>query len=98
MCTLRVLRRSAALFYSDNATSETTYVSRNRQLSDLHQREPGRAERVHGERLPARYDVKVTGGYEFKQFKYKDFTDSRTGEPVFAQREHVLQIYVSANY
>ncbi len=38
----RYYSQSHALFYSDNATSETTYVSRNRQLSTLQRHGPGR--------------------------------------------------------
>ena len=47
--------------------------------------------------LPARYDVKVTGAWELKQFKFKDFTDLRTGG-LYSHNANVLQLYVSANY
>jgi hypothetical protein len=93
----RAYSQSAALFYSDNATSETTYISRNRQLSTFTSASLGARASYTVNGLPARYDVKVTGGYEFKQFKYKDFTDLRTGD-LYSHNANILQIYVSANY
>lgn len=94
---VRLHSQNSALFYSDNATEETTYITRNRQLSAF--REWGLGARVTRAvaSLPARYDVQVTGAYEFKRFDFQDFTDLRTGA-LYAHNAHVLQIHVSATF
>jgi Protein of unknown function (DUF3570) len=94
---VRTYTQSSALFFSDNATSETTYISRNRQLSDFTSLGLGAKASYTVNGLPARYDVKVTGGYEFKQFKFNEFTDLRSGK-LYEHNAHVLQLYVSANF
>ena len=45
--------------------------------------------------LPAGRDLKLTGAYEFKQFRFSDFSDPRSGAP-YAHNAHVLQLYLSA--
>ena len=75
---LRYYSQSAALFYSDNATSETTYVSRNRQLSTFNNMGLGAKVAYTLRRVPGRYDLKLNGSYEYTRFKFKDFTDIRT--------------------
>jgi hypothetical protein len=94
---VRLHSQNSALFYSDNAAQETTYITRNRQLSAL--REWGLGAKVTRAltRFPARYDVQVTGAYEFKRFDFQDFTDLRTGAP-YAHNAHVLQIHVSSAF
>jgi len=94
---VRTYTQNSALFYSDNATSETTYISRNRQLSDFTSLGVGAKASYTVNGLPARYDVKVTGGYEFKQFKFNEFTDLRSGK-LYEHNAHVLQLYLSANF
>lgn len=95
---LRLHTQGAALFYADNATTETRYVSRNRQLSDF--RSVGlalQATWTPSAAFATRYGVKLTGGYELKQFKYSDFTDLRSGE-AYSHNAHLLQLTLSAKF
>jgi hypothetical protein len=89
---LRGYSQGKALFYSDDAAVETRYVSRNRQLASF--RDAGIGAKLTYTLMP---NVKLTGAYEFKQFKFSDFTDVRTGA-AYAYRAHVLQLYASATY
>ena len=87
---VRYYTQGAALFYSDNAGSETEFVSRNRQLSSFRSLGVGARLTYTLAQVPGRYEVKANGAYEFKRFDYKDFTDLRTGSP-FAFDAHLLQ-------
>ena len=58
---VRYYSQSHALFYSDNATSETTYVTRNRQLSTFNDMGLGAKVAYTLRRVPGRYDLKLTG-------------------------------------
>lgn len=94
---LRLHAQNSALFYSDNATVETTYVTRNRQLSE--HRSTGVIAKAT-KNLAGRWgnaDWQFTGAYEFRRFDFSDFTDLRTGG-AYAHNAHVLQIHLSANY
>jgi hypothetical protein len=95
--TLRLHKQTAALFYSDDASSETRYLTRNRQLGSFSSWGLGGKTRYA---LPARnpdHRLWLNLGYEFKRFSYRDFTDLRTGTP-YAQNAHVLQIHVSSDF
>ena len=94
---LRYYRQGAALFYSDNALSETTYVSRNRQLSTFDSVGLGAKVAYTWRKVPGRYEVKLNGGYEYVRYKYSDFTDVRTGTP-YGFNAGVLQLFVSATF
>jgi hypothetical protein len=94
---LRYYTQTGALFYSDNATSETEFVSRNRQLSRFNSLSLGGRLSYTLAQVPGQYEIKANGAYEFKRFDYKDFTDLRTGSP-FAFNAHLLQVYVSATF
>lgn len=94
---LRYYRQGRAIFYSDNAQSETLYVSRNRQLSDFHDLGLGATLTYTLKNVPGKYDVKLNGSYELIAFHYSDFTDVRTGKP-YAFNAHVIQAYVSATF
>jgi len=94
---VRYYRQSAALFYSDNATAETTYVSRNRQLSDFDNVVVGGKLSFDWKKQPGRYDLKAHAGVELYNLKYKNFTDLRDGSP-YALRAVVLQLYLTATY
>ncbi len=95
--TLRYYRQGHALFYSDNALSETTYVSRNRQLSTFNTIGLGAKLAYTVRKVPGRYEIKVNGGYEFVRFKYSDFTDLRSGS-LYGFNANVLQLYVTATF
>ena len=86
-----------ALFYSDNAQSETLYISRNRQLGTFTSASfAAKATYTLGGAW-ARFDTKFTGVLERKQFKFSDFTDSRTGG-AYSHNATVLQLLLSARF
>jgi hypothetical protein len=94
---VRYYKQNAALFYSDNATSETLYLSRNRQLSTYNTLSLGAKLTYDYKRIAGRYDVKLHGAYEFIHYNYKDFTDVRTGS-LYGFSASVLQLFVSATF
>ncbi len=94
---LRWYQQDKALFYSDNATVETTYISRNRQLSTFNSITPGARVTYVYKQVPGQYEIKAHLNYELIQFKFKDFTDVRTGE-LYKHNAHVLQLLVTATF
>lgn len=94
---LRYYTQSKALFYSDNAAVETTYISRNRQLGTFDSITPGARVTYVYKQVPGQYEIKGHVNYEFIQFKFKDFTDVRTGE-LYKHSAHVLQLLVTATF
>jgi hypothetical protein len=95
--TARVYSQSKALFYSDNASTDTLYLSRNRQLSSFTNVSLGGKVSWRYGRVAERFDVSFNGAYELMNLRFKDFTDVRTGQP-YAYRAHVLQAFVSATF
>ena len=93
----RYYTQTKAVFYSDNAPTETTYVSRNRQLSDFNDEGVGAKLSYTVRKVPGRYDLKLNASYEYTRFKFKDFTDVRTGN-LYGYNASVLQLYLSATY
>jgi hypothetical protein len=93
----RVYSQSRALFYSDNAVSDTLYLSRNRQLASFTNLSLGGKLSWRYGRVAEQFEVSFTGAYELMNLRFKDFTDVRTGRP-YAYRAHVLQAFVSANF
>jgi hypothetical protein len=89
-------KQSHALFYSDNAMVETTYVSRNRQLSTFNSLTPGARVTYVYKQVPGQYEIKGHLNYEFVQYKFSDFTD-RSGAP-YSHNAHVLQFLVTATF
>jgi len=94
---VRYNQQRHALFYSDNALVETTYVSRNRQLATFHDTSLGAKLAYTAWKVPGRYEVKVNGSYELVRFTYSDFTDTRTGK-AYAFDASLVQLYVSATF
>ncbi len=94
---LRYYTQQHALFYSDNAPTETRYFSRNRQLSTFNSVGLGAKLAYTVKQVPGQYDIKLNGAYERVRFKYADFTDVRTGAP-YAFDANVLQLFVSATF
>jgi len=94
---VRVNRQGDALFFSDNASSETLYVTRNRQLSAFTSMSLGGklSQTVKG--AAARYDLKLTAAYELVHFNYSHFTDIRTGQR-YSFNGHVLQLVANAKF
>ena len=94
---VRYYAQSAALFYSDNAQSETTYISRNRQLADFNNIVIGGKLSFDWKKQPGLYDLKANAGVELFNVKYKNFTDVRNGN-LYSLRAAVLQLYLTATY
>ncbi len=95
--TLRQHSQGKALFYSDDAQSDTRYVSRNRQLGSM--KDVGVAGKVAYtlRKVPGQYDITLNAAYEFVQYKFKDFTDLRTGKD-YQYNAGVLQVFVSTHF
>ncbi|MFO1339687.1 MAG: DUF3570 domain-containing protein [Burkholderiaceae bacterium] len=94
---IRYNKQGAALFYSDNAPTETLYVTRNRQLGDYSNVSLGGKLSYTWAKVPGRYEIKLNGSYEFVRFNYQDFTDIRSGK-AYAFNGSLLQLYVTANF
>lgn len=94
---LRYYTQGHALFYSDNASAETLFVSRNRQLSKFDSIALGAKLSYTWPGLPAGWGVKLIGSVERKQFNYKDFTDLRTDKP-YDFGANVLQFIAQATF
>jgi hypothetical protein len=93
----RYYTQTHANFYSDNAVTETVFVSRNRQLSTFNDMGIGGRLSYDLRKVPGRYDVKLIGTYEYTRYKFKDFTDVRTGE-LYGYAANIVQVYLSATY
>jgi len=94
---VRYYTQRHALFYSDNATDQTVYISRNRQLGTFHDLGLGANLSYTARRVPGRYEIKVNGSYELLHFQYSDFTDIRTGRP-YSFNASVVQVFVTATF
>ena len=94
---LRYNTQQRALFYSDNAATETLYVSRNRQLGSFNSLGLGGRVTYTAGKLQGKYEIKLNGSYERVRFKYSDFTDVRTGS-AYSFDANVLQLFVSATF
>lgn len=94
---LRYYKQSHATFYSNNFTTELTYMSRNRQLSTFDSVGLGVKGTYSALKIPARYEIKLNGALERLRFQYSDFTDIRTGKN-YAFDATVLELYVSATF
>ncbi len=94
---LRGYTQRHALFYSDNAQQETTYISRNRQLASYRGVGVGAKASWAWKNEPGRYDIKLNGAYEYTRYSFSDFTDIRSGA-AYAYGAHVLQLFVSATF
>ena len=94
---LRLYKQDKALFYSDDAQSETAYASRNRQLGTYTGSTLGAKATFTWKKVPGQYEIKANAGLELLHYRYSDYTDLRTGKP-YALNATVLQLYVTANY
>ncbi len=95
--TIRFHTQDAATFYSDNFMTETTYISRNRQLATFSNVGPGVKLSYRYAQVPGKYDIRINGAYELLHFRYDDFTDVRNGQ-LYSFNAHIVQFYVSANF
>jgi hypothetical protein len=94
---VRYYRQGHALFYSDNAPVATLYANRNRQLSTFHDVGAGATVTYTLKSVPGKYDVKISGSYQFIDFHYADFTDIRSGKP-YSFNANVVQTVLSATF
>jgi len=94
---VRVHSQSAALFYADNASVETAYLTRNRQLSAFRSLGIGGKLSYLAKKVPGRYEVKLNGAIERVRFDYSDFTDLRSGGN-YRFDANLFQVYVTATY
>jgi hypothetical protein len=93
----RYYTQGKALFYSDNASTSTTYLSRNRQLSTFKTLSLGAKMAYTLKQVPGSYDLKLNVAVERINFKFADFTDIRTGQ-AYKHDANVVQVFLSANF
>jgi len=94
---VRYYTQDRASFYSDNAETETTFISRNRQLSSYSNAGVGARVSYAFGKLRNRFDTRLVGAYEFNRFSFSDFTDLRNGDR-YRYNTNVLQVYLSATF
>jgi hypothetical protein len=94
---VRHYQQDKALFYSDNAQTQETYVTRNRQLGTYDGNTLGGKVTYSWKKVPGQYEIKLSGALEVLRYRYSDYTDLRTGSP-YSLSASVLQLYVTANY
>jgi hypothetical protein len=94
---VRYFTQDRALFYSDNALSETLYVSRNRQLATFKEYGLGMRVAYTAQKVPGKYEIKLNGAIERARFNYSDFTDVRDGSK-YSYDQSIVQVFVSATF
>jgi hypothetical protein len=86
-----------ALFYSNDATTETEYITRNRALGTYTSTAVGTKLSWAWLRAPGRYEIRLNGALEYGRTNYSDFTDVRTGQ-LYSYAATVAQLFVSADF
>jgi Protein of unknown function (DUF3570) len=94
---VRYYKQDKASFYSDNAQTLNTFVTRNRQLGAYNGTTLGGKLTYTWKKVPGQYEIKFNGGLELLRYQYRDYTDLRTGS-AYSLNASVLQLYVTANY
>jgi Protein of unknown function (DUF3570) len=94
---VRYYKQNKALFYSDNATADSTYLSRNRQLATFDNLIVGGKVSYDWKSQPGAYDLKANLGLELLNVNYRDYTDVRTGRP-YRLRAAIVQLFLTATY
>lgn len=94
---VRYYRQGDALFYSDNASTETTYITRNRQLGKFSDVALGTQVSYTLKQVPGRYELKLNGTVEKLRFKFDDFTDIRTGQ-LYSHSANLFQVFLSGTF
>jgi hypothetical protein len=93
----RYYTQTGALFYSDNAQEETTYVTRNRQLSTFKAYGLGTSVAYTAKSVPGKYELKLNGALERTRFNFSDFTDVRDNK-LYSYDATIVQLFVSATF
>jgi hypothetical protein len=95
----RYYKQSAATFYSDNFSTEMTYMARDKLLSAFTDNSLGI--KVTWYFLNGKYyfvdRMSLNFAYDYIDFNYDNFTDVRTGQP-YSFGANVLQLFISAWY
>jgi hypothetical protein len=91
----RYYTQDRALFYADDATVQTVYLSRNRQLSTFKSVALGAKLSWSAWRVPGSYELKLNAAVERVNYKFADFTDVRSGQ-LYKHDATILQLFVSA--
>lgn len=94
---LRYYKQQHAVFYSDDFTTEMTYMSRNRQLSTFDDVGLGVKGTYSAWKVPGGYEIKCSAALERLQFHYNDFTDIRTGK-LYSFGADVVELNVIATF
>ena len=95
----RFYQQTAASFYSDNFSSEMTYMARDKELSAFTDNSLGikatwfflNGKYFFVDRMSLNFE------YDYIKFNYDNFTDIRTGQP-YSFGANVLQLFFSAWY
>ena len=96
---VRYYRQNHALFYSDNASTQMLYVSRNRELSTMHDFGPGATVTYSLRSVPGKYDLKLSASYQFIDFHYADYTVGAVGSAKpYSYHASVLNTVLSATF
>jgi hypothetical protein len=91
---VRGYTQDGANFYSDNASTETLYLTRNRQLSDYKNAAVGVKAAYTWTRVPGRYEVRLNGALEYVKTDYSDFTDVRNGS-LYSYNATIGQVFMT---
>ncbi len=96
---LRLYTQNGASFYSDNATSATKYIARDKELSDFGTIEIGAVGHYDLEKWNKKYFNQLVAsiGYTAIFFEYSNFTDLNENQ-LLNFRADLLQIYITARY
>lgn len=95
----RYYQQSAASFYSDDFTSEMTYMARDKELSTFHSHSLGVKATwyfLNGKFLFLER-ASLNFSHDYISFDYQDYTNVLTGQ-LHSFGAHVLQLFVSAWY
>lgn len=95
----RYYQQTAASFYSDNFSTEMTYMARDKELSAFTDNSLG--VKLTWYFLQGQYSVlnrmSLNFAYDYIDFSYDNFTDVRTGQR-YSFGANVLQLFISAWY
>jgi hypothetical protein len=94
---LRLHRQDRALFYSDNALAQTSYVSRNHQLSTFDSTAIGAKGSYTTRIASGKWEASLNAAYEYTQIRFSDFTDVRSGN-LYATNAGIFQMFAVVNF
>jgi hypothetical protein len=95
---LRYYKQSKALFYSNDASAASLYISRNRQLSTFNSVGLETKISYSARKVPGQYEIKYNAAYEFTRYMFKDFTTDVQSNSPYSYNAHIFQVFVSATF